>query len=145
MRRVVVTGVGLVSPLGGDVSSSWARLLEGKSGARRVDNFEVSDISCQIACYVPRGNPEEGHFKADDWMAPKEQRKVDDFIVYAVAAAGQALKDSGFEAKTTQQQERAGVHRFGNWWAVGHCRHVAAFEGKGTAPGKSLFYPRPSH
>ncbi len=109
MRRVVVTGLGLVSPLGGDVESSWSKLLEGRSGARRVENFEVSDIACQIACYVPRGKSEDGHFNPDDWMKPKEQRKVDEFIVYAIAAATQALKDSGFEATTIDQQERSGV------------------------------------
>ena len=109
MRRVVVTGLGLVSPLGGDVESSWKRLLEGRSGARRVDNFEVSDISCQIACYVPRGERGDGHFNADDWMEPKEQRKVDDFIVYAMAAAEQAVKDSGVDVKTPDEQARAGV------------------------------------
>lgn len=108
MRRVVVTGLGLVTPVGCGVEASWNNLLQGKSGARRVEEFEVSDITCQIACFVPRGKG-EGEFNADDWMEPKEQRKVDDFIIYAVAAADQALADSGFKAETNVQQERAGV------------------------------------
>ncbi len=109
MRRVVITGLGLVTPLGGDVQSSWSRLLEGKSGARRVNEFEVDDLACQIACFIPRGEASEGNFNADDWMKPKDQRKVDDFIVYAVAAADQAIADSGFKTETEDQKERAGV------------------------------------
>lgn len=109
MRRIVVTGLGLVTPLGCGVEASWSRLLEGKNGARRVEEFEVSDIASQIGCFVPRGATAEGYFNADDWMEPKEQRKVDDFIVYAMAAAEQALADSGFKADTAEKQERAGV------------------------------------
>lgn len=109
MRRVVITGLGLVTPLASGVDAGWARLLAGKSGARRVQEFEVSDISCQIACFVPRGDGSDGTFNPDDWMEPKEQRKVDDFIIFAMAAAEQAIRDSGYEAKTSQQQERSGV------------------------------------
>ncbi len=109
MRRVVITGLGLVTPLASGVEATWSRLLAGRSGARRVETFDVSDLSCQIACPVPRGDGSEGTFNPSDWMEPKEQRKVDDFIIYAVAAADQALADSGFEAKTAEQQERAGV------------------------------------
>jgi len=109
MRRVVITGLGLVTPLGCGVEPTWSRLLAGRSGARRVEEFEVSDLSCQIACFVPRGDGSDGTFNPNDWMEPKEQRKVDDFIIYAVAAADQALADSGVEAKTAEQQERAGV------------------------------------
>jgi 3-oxoacyl-[acyl-carrier-protein] synthase II len=109
MRRVVITGLGLVTPLASGVDAGWSRLLAGKSGARRVEEFEVSDISCQIACFVPRGDGSDGTFNPDDWMEPKEQRKVDDFIIYAVAAAEQAIRDSGYEAKTPEQQERSGV------------------------------------
>lgn len=109
MRRVVITGLGLVTPLASGVEATWSRLLAGRSGARRVETFEVSDLSCQIACPVPRGDGSDGTFNPSDWMEPKEQRKVDDFIIYAVAAADQALADSGFEAKTTEQQERTGV------------------------------------
>lgn len=109
MRRVVITGLGLVTPLGCGVEASWSRLLAGKNGARRIEEFEVSDIASQVACFVPRGATSEGLFNADDWMEPKEQRKVDAFITYAMAAADQALKDSGFEADTVDKQERAGV------------------------------------
>jgi 3-oxoacyl-[acyl-carrier-protein] synthase II len=109
MRRVVITGLGIVSPVGCGVEAAWSNLLAGKSGARRVEEFEVSDITCQIACFVPRGTYADGKFNADDWMEPKEQRKVDDFIIYAMAAADQAIKDSGFDLKTPEHQERAGV------------------------------------
>ncbi|MGE8942601.1 beta-ketoacyl-ACP synthase II [Leptospira interrogans] len=109
MRRVVITGLGLVTPLASGVDASWSRLLAGKSGARRVQEFEVSDITCQIACFIPRGDGSDGTFNPNDWMEPKEQRKVDDFILYAVAAADQAIADSGYQAKTEEQQERTGV------------------------------------
>ena len=109
MRRVVITGLGLVTPLASGVDASWSRLLAGKSGARRVQEFEVSDITCQIACFIPRGDGSDGSFNPNDWMEPKEQRKIDDFILYAVAAADQAIADSGYEAKTEEQQERTGV------------------------------------
>ena len=109
MRRVVITGLGLVTPLGCGVEPTWSRLLAGQSGARRVEEFEVADIACQIACFVPRGSLADGKFSSEDWMEPKESRKVDDFILFAVAAAAQALKDAGFKAETQAQQERAGV------------------------------------
>jgi 3-oxoacyl-[acyl-carrier-protein] synthase II len=108
-RRVVITGLGLVTPLGCGVEASWSRLIEGQSGARRIEEFEVSDLSCQIACFVPRGALADGKFNADDWMEPKEQRKVDDFIIFAVAAAQQALDDAGWKADTRDKQERTGV------------------------------------
>jgi 3-oxoacyl-[acyl-carrier-protein] synthase II len=109
MRRVVVTGLGLVTPLGCGVDATWKNLIAGKNGARRVEEFDVSDIAAQIACFIPRGSLAEGKFNPDDWMEPKEQRKVDDFIIYAVAAADEALKDSGFKADTVEKQETAGV------------------------------------
>ncbi|MBD8892737.1 beta-ketoacyl-ACP synthase II [Roseibium litorale] len=109
MRRVVITGLGMVSPLGGNVDTSWKNILEGKSGASKVSNFQVDDLACQIACQIPRDPSVAGHYSPDDWMEPKEQRKVDEFIVYAVAAADQALSDSGFKAETYEQQIRAGV------------------------------------
>lgn len=109
LRRVVVTGVGIVCPLGSGAETVWSNILASKSGAARVTGFEVDDLACQIACQIPYGDESEGKFNPDDWMEPKEQRKVDPFIVYGMAAAGQALKDSGFEAKTEQQKERAGV------------------------------------
>src|SRR3712207_6694085 len=109
MRRVVVTGAGMVTPLGCGVETTWSRLLAGRSGARRITDFEVDDIACQIACQIPRGDGTDGTFNADDWMEPKEQRKVDPFIVYAMAAATQAVEDSGWRAETQEDQERAGV------------------------------------
>lgn len=109
MRRVVITGLGIVSPVGCGVEASWQALLAGVNGARRIEEFEVDDITCQIACFIPRGSKDEGKFNPDDWMEPKEQRKVDDFIVYAMAAADQAIKDSGIDLTTAEQQERAGV------------------------------------
>ncbi|MGE0053339.1 MAG: beta-ketoacyl-ACP synthase II [Hyphomicrobium sp.] len=108
MRRVVITGLGLVSPVGSGVEAGWKALLAGKNGARRVEEFDVSDISCQIANFIPRGSG-EGLFNPDDWMEPKEQRKVDDFIIYAVAAADQAIADSGLKFDTAEAQEEAGV------------------------------------
>ena len=109
MRRVVITGLGLVTPLGCGVEASWSRLLAGQSGARRVDEFEVDDIASQIACVVPRGETSKGLFNPNDWMEPKEQRKVDTFITYALAAADQAIEDSGYKPDTASKQERTGV------------------------------------
>jgi 3-oxoacyl-[acyl-carrier-protein] synthase II len=109
MRRVVVTGLGLVTPLAGDVENSWSRLIQGKSGAKRIDKFPTDDLATKIACMVPKGDGTNGTFKADDWMDPKEQRKVDEFIVYGMAAAGQAVKDSGWEPKTEEEKVRSGV------------------------------------
>ena len=109
MRRVVITGLGIVSPVGCGVESSWSALLAGANGARRVEEFDVSDLSCQIACLIPRGETSEGKFDPDDWMEPKEQRKVDEFIVYAMAASEQALADAGYKADTSEKQERTGV------------------------------------
>lgn len=109
MRRVVVTGLGLVTPLGSGVENVWKRLIDGQSGAGRVETFEVSDLPCQIACQVPRGDEADGSFNPDCWMEPKEQRKVDDFILYAVAAATQALNDAGWAPKTYEEQTTSGV------------------------------------
>ena len=109
MRRVVITGMGLVTPLGCGVDATWSRLLEGHSGARRVEEFQVDDLNCQIACFIPRGDGTNGTFNPDQWMEPKDQRKVDDFIVYAMSAATQALADAKWEPKTSDEQERTGV------------------------------------
>ncbi|HEY8596228.1 MAG TPA: beta-ketoacyl-ACP synthase II [Devosiaceae bacterium] len=109
MRRVVVTGLGLVSPLGSGHETVWANLIASRSGIKRIDDFQVDDLACQIAGRIPLGNQEDGAYNPDDWMEPKEQRKVDPFIVFAMAAASQALADSGYEAKTQLQQERTGV------------------------------------
>jgi 3-oxoacyl-[acyl-carrier-protein] synthase II len=109
MRRVVITGLGLVTPLGCGVEASWSRLLEGASGARRIEEFVVDDLACQIACFVPRGSLSEGKFNPDDWMEVKEQRKVDDFIIYAMGAADMALRDADWKADSQEKQERTGV------------------------------------
>jgi 3-oxoacyl-[acyl-carrier-protein] synthase II len=109
LRRVVVTGLGLVTPLGCGVETSWSLLTRGQSGARRIEEFDVSDLACQIGCFVPRGALADGKFDPNDWMEPKEQRKVDDFIIFAMAAADQALYDSGWKAGTSEEQERTGV------------------------------------
>ncbi len=109
LRRVVVTGMGIVSPLGVGIEPVWANILAGKSGARRIEEFRVDDLACQIACRLPLGPSSEGKYDPDDWMERKEQRKVDPYIVFAMSAAEQALQDAGYEAKTLEQQERAGV------------------------------------
>jgi 3-oxoacyl-[acyl-carrier-protein] synthase II len=109
LRRVVITGLGLITPLGCGVETSWSRLLQGTSGARRIEEFPVDDLACQIACFVPRGQLSDGKFNPDDWMEVKEQRKVDDFIIYAMGAADMALKDADWKADTAEKQERTGV------------------------------------
>ncbi len=109
MRRVVVTGIGMVSPLAGSAEETWTRMLAGRSGANRIESFEVSDLPCQIACQVKRGDGTNGTFNADAWMEPKEQRKVDDFIIFAVSAATQALADAGWAPKTAEDQNATGV------------------------------------
>ncbi|MFT4078963.1 beta-ketoacyl-ACP synthase II [Rhodomicrobium sp.] len=108
MRRVVITGIGLVTPVGTGTDHAWSNILAGKSGARRVTDFEVSDLACQIGCFIPRGTG-AGEFNPDDWMEPKEQRKVDDFIVFAISAADQALADAGWAPKTEEEQTSTGV------------------------------------
>ncbi len=109
MKRVVVTGMGLLTPLGCGVEPTWARLIKGESGARRVDRFEVSDIACQIACMIPRGDGSGATYNADHWMEPKEQRKVDEFIVFAMCAARQALDDADWHPQSYDDQTRTGV------------------------------------
>jgi len=110
MRRVVVTGLGMVSPLASGAEPSWSRLLAGQSGARPIEEFDVSDLPCKIAMPVPRGGGgDDASFNPDHWMEPKEQRKVDDFILYAMAAATQALADAGWKPSTYEEQIKTGV------------------------------------
>jgi 3-oxoacyl-[acyl-carrier-protein] synthase II len=109
MRRVVITGLGMITPLGCGVEPTWARLIAGESGASRIQHFDVSDLPCQVACLVPRGDGSGGTYRPDDWMEPKEQRKVDEFIVFAVGAAQQALDDAGWHPQTYEDQTRTGV------------------------------------
>ncbi|UGV26378.1 beta-ketoacyl-[acyl-carrier-protein] synthase II [Rhodopseudomonas boonkerdii] len=109
MRRVVVTGLGMVSPLGCGVEPTWKRILNAESGAKRIDTFEVADLPAQIACMIPRGDGSAGTFNPDQWMEPKDQRKVDDFIVFAMCAAKQALDDSNWHPTSHEDQCNTGV------------------------------------
>lgn len=109
MRRVVITGMGMVGPLGMGVEHSWKRLIAGESGAARVSRIDVSDIASQIACEIPRGDGSNGTFNPDQWMDPKDQRKVDEFIVYGLAAAGEALRDANWAPESHEDQTRTGV------------------------------------
>jgi 3-oxoacyl-[acyl-carrier-protein] synthase II len=109
MRRVVVTGLGMVTPLGCGVEPTWKRILNGESGARKIDTFEVSDLPSHIACMIPRGDGSNGTFNADQWMEPKDQRKVDDFIVFAMAAARQALDDANWHPVTEEDRCATGT------------------------------------
>ncbi|CUH22004.1 3-oxoacyl-[acyl-carrier-protein] synthase 2 [Jannaschia seosinensis] len=96
MRRVVVTGLGMVTPLACGVEATWRRLIDGESGAGPITRFDASHLATTYACEIPRGDGSDGTFNPDDWMEPKEQRKVDDFILYGMAAAVQAVEDSGW-------------------------------------------------
>ena len=109
MRRVVVTGLGLVTPLACGVEETWSRLVAGKSGARPITRFKADDLATRIACQVPRGDGTDGTFNPDHWVDPKEQRRVDDFIVFGLTAAQQAVADSGWEPKTEDDRCRTGV------------------------------------
>jgi 3-oxoacyl-[acyl-carrier-protein] synthase II len=109
MRRVVVTGMGMVTPLACGVEATWRRLVAGESGARKVDTFDVSDLPSRIACMIPHGDGSDGTYDPNLWMEPKEQRKVDDFIIYAMCAARQAIADAGCAPKTYEEQIAIGV------------------------------------
>jgi len=109
LKRVVVTGMGLVTPLGVGVKNNWERLTRGESGVRAIQAFDVTDLPVKIAAQVPRGDTASGLFNADDWVPPKDQRKMDDFIVYAVAAAVEAVEDSGWKPQTDEERELTGV------------------------------------
>ncbi len=109
MRRVVVTGLGLITPLACGVEDTWSRLLAGQSGARPITAFPAEDLATKIACSVPRGDGSDGTFNPDQWLDPKEQRRVDDFIIFGLAAAQQAVTDSGWEPKTEEERDRTGV------------------------------------
>src|SRR5438128_6894348 len=109
MRRVVVTGLGMVSPLGCGVEPTWKRILNGESGARKIDTFDVSDLTSRIACVVPRGDGSDGTFNPDQWMEPKDQRKVDDFIIFAMSAAKQALDDANWHPATEEDRCATGT------------------------------------
>ena len=109
MRRVVVTGMGLVTPLGIGLEQVWRRLLAGESGIGAIQSFDVSDLPSRVAAQVPRGDRSSGLFNADDWVPPKDQRRMDQFIVFAMAAAAQAVEDSGWQPDDEEECERTGV------------------------------------
>jgi 3-oxoacyl-[acyl-carrier-protein] synthase II len=109
MRRVVVTGMGLVTPLGIGLERVWGRLIAGESGIRAIQSFDVSDLPSRVAAQVPRGDQASGLFNADDWVPPKDQRRMDQFIVYAMAAAAQAVDDAGWHPTDEEECERTGV------------------------------------
>jgi len=116
VRRVVVTGLGLISPVGCGVEVAWDNLIAGKSGASRIEHFDVSDLACKVAAVIPRvdgragGSPDmSGVFDPDTVMSKRDRKRIDDFILYSIAAADEAIKSSGWKAETTEQSERAGV------------------------------------
>ncbi|WP_028136842.1 beta-ketoacyl-ACP synthase II [Bradyrhizobium sp. A11] len=109
MRRVVVTGLGMVSPLGCGVEPTWKRILNGESGARAIESFDVSDLQTKYACTVVRGDGSNGTFNPDKWMEPKDQRKVDDFIIFGMAAAGQALDDANWHPESEEDKCATGT------------------------------------
>ena len=109
MRRVVVTGLGMVTPLASGVEETWTRLLDGRSGAGPITRFDPKDVVTKYACEIPFGDGSDGSFNPDDWMEPKDRRKVDDFILYGMAAAVQAVRDAGWEDPSEDEKLRTGV------------------------------------
>ncbi len=109
MRRVVVTGLGLVTPLASGVDATWQRLIAGQSAGRPITKFDASAMPCRIACDVPLGDGQDGSFNPDDWMPAKERRRVDDFILFGLAAAKQAVSDAGWQPEGEEDRARTGV------------------------------------
>ncbi len=109
MRRVVVTGLGLVTPLADGVEETWRRLLDGQSGAGPITRFDASRVVTKYACEVPFGDGSDGSFNPDAYMEPKERRKVGDFILYGIAAADQAVRDAGWTPEDEESRLRTGV------------------------------------
>jgi 3-oxoacyl-[acyl-carrier-protein] synthase II len=109
MRRVVVTGMGLVTPLGLGIERVWNKLIAGETGIGAIQSFDVSDMPAKIAAQVPLGDKESGLFNADDWVPPKDQRRMDQFIIFAMAAATMAVEDSGWAPSNEEEFERTGV------------------------------------
>src|SRR5258707_12261104 len=142
MRRVVVTGLGMVTPLGCGVDVTWQRLLAGESGACKVDTFDVSDLPARIACMIPRGDGSDGTYNPSDWMEPKEQRKVDDFIAYAMCAATQAIKDAGCAPRTYEEQIAIGVMiGSGIGGVAGIAETALVLKERGPRRGSPFFIP----
>lgn len=109
MRRVVVTGLGMVSPLACGVEETWARILDSQSGAGTISRFDAGHLATDYACEIPFGDGSDGTFNPDDWMEPKDRRKVDDFILYGIAAAEQAVSDAGWKPEGEEDRLRTGV------------------------------------
>ena len=109
MRRVVVTGMGVVTPLGVGVSHVWRRLINGDSGLGPMEGFDASDLACRIAGHVPTGDTGNGDFNVDDWVDRKDQRKMDPFIAFAISAADEAIEDAGWVPQTDEEREKTGV------------------------------------
>ncbi len=109
MRRVVVTGIGLVTPLGGSVGVNWRRLLNAESGIRAIDTFGGSDLPAKIGGLVPQGGSGDENFNSEDWMPSKDLKRMDTFIVYGFAAASQAVEDSGWKPESEEDRYRTGV------------------------------------
>src|ERR1043166_7792322 len=101
MRRVVITGMGIVSPLGKGLKVNWQRLTHSQSGIRAITRFEAGDLACRIAGLIPSEG--EGAFNPDDHVPPKDQKKMDDFIIYGIAAADEAIADSGWKPATDEE------------------------------------------
>ena len=110
MRRVVVTGLGMLTPLGNGVDVNWKRLISGQSGIRKINDFDVSDISCKIAGQIPQkiDDPEAG-LDIDQWIEPRDQKRIDRFIAYGIISAMQAVEDSGWKPKNDEEKHRTGV------------------------------------
>jgi 3-oxoacyl-[acyl-carrier-protein] synthase II len=142
MRRVVVTGIGLVTPLGVGIEHNWNALIEGKSGVRTIQSFDVSDLPVKIAGQVPRGATADNLFHADDWVDPKEQRRMDEFIVYALSAAVQAVDDAGWRPTEDEDQFRTGVMiGSGIGGLVGIADGAVTLETKGPRRVSPFFIP----
>jgi 3-oxoacyl-[acyl-carrier-protein] synthase II len=142
MRRVVVTGIGLVTPLGIGIEHNWNALIEGKSGIRAIQSFDVSDLPVKIAGQVPRGATADHLFHADDWVDPKDQRRMDEFIVFAIAASVQAARDAGWEPTDEEDRCRTGVMvGSGIGGLIGIASGAVALETKGPRRVSPFFIP----
>ena len=110
MRRVVVTGLGMLTPLGNGVDINWKRLISGQSGIRKISDFDVSDISCKIAGQIPlKIDDAEAGLDIDQWIEPRDQKRIDRFIAYGIISAMQAVEDSGWKPKNDEEKHRTGV------------------------------------
>ena len=142
MRRVVVTGLGLVTPLGCGVEPTWQRLIAGKSGLQKIDRFQTDDLPCKVAAQLPEGATADGLWNPDDWVEKREQRKIDPFIMYGIAAAQQAVDDSGWVAETEEQRCRSGVMIGSGIGGLGTIyENSLILEGKGPRRISPFFIP----